>query len=299
MDIRPRFGMDGPKGQENLTTWWPRFEFEVQGPIEAGDHISISFFKQEGSPWFTKQLITKECTADRYNSYKWDPNGDDSSTEKPGVKTTGAHTFKIALTNALTGKAVVLYTGRFSVVRIPGLKPEDKNACEYYVDNDWMIPIGYLFNDMGSRDSSKDRPVLAVKMWFGGDVPRGSVQAYVYRDGKLISGTEKTARYPEGYVIAGEKIEPEFRLAPRWTSVRLRFENIFFQYKDPNHQPNPDAVVLVVPAQRRVSFTVTWTRAVSLRILSGPNSRLWKTESSLVTGRTRRIRLSCISSKVR
>jgi len=61
---------------------------------------------------------------------------------------------------------------------------------------------------------------------------------------------------------------------------------------------HPDPVVRVVPGQRRVSFTWTWTRAVSPRITSAPMSKVWKTESSLVTGRARRIMRSCASRRL-
>src|SRR5580658_7743671 len=47
--------------QYNTNSWAPRFEFNVQGPLEGGSQISVYFSKPDGSTWFSTNLNTPEA----------------------------------------------------------------------------------------------------------------------------------------------------------------------------------------------------------------------------------------------
>jgi hypothetical protein len=62
-----------------------------------------------------------------------------------------------------------------------------KNQFEYYVDQDWNLPIGYLYFN---TPADQNMPPLVVSMWFRGELDNTKLAAYLFYNGKQIASTK-------------------------------------------------------------------------------------------------------------
>jgi hypothetical protein len=102
--------------------------------------------------------------------------------------------------------------------------PKFKNNFAYYVDQDWNLPIAYVFLE-GERDAHSDRidwtfPRLIVALWFrGNEETTNHADAYLFYQGKEIGSTKTTE---EGTVtddvinLASESSVYEWRRKKFW-----------------------------------------------------------------------------------
>lgn len=82
-----------------------------------------------------------------------------------------------------------MFSGRFKVAKfhIGNDQPAFKNQFEYYVDQDWNLPIGYLsFNTAADQNM----PPLKIAMWFRGELDNTKLAAYLFYNGKQIASTK-------------------------------------------------------------------------------------------------------------
>ncbi len=88
--------------------------------------------------------------------------------------------FTLGLRNELMETSGTLYAGKFKLGRY-NMNPKDlRSPLEYYVDEDWRLPIGYLHfdNDRG----------LHLVTWFRGSP--GGIRAFLFHNGKEIAKNE-------------------------------------------------------------------------------------------------------------
>ncbi|MCI0355494.1 MAG: hypothetical protein L0099_10720, partial [Acidobacteria bacterium] len=90
------------------------------------------------------------------------------------VRFTGLVDFAIHVSNDLYGTNLVLFQGKAKVAKTPP-KFKDINSFEYYVDDDWRLPIGYL-----SRGRTLNFEVWLRSHWVG-------VSAYMFYQGKKVA----------------------------------------------------------------------------------------------------------------
>src|SRR5712692_4412363 len=239
-------------GQEDQETWsWtPRIAYRVVGPISAGSQLSVEFTLPSGKPWIKFDCNTNE-TKDGY----WWPtecgmNSNDVRDQDATIET-GLAGFKIILKNELESTNKTLFTGKFKVekfhVGVVDL-PKFKNNFSYYVNYDWNLPIGYVYDyDImdarpGYAPTTTEGPFNFVT-WFKGDpklIDYGKYMAYLYYQGKLVADST-SADYTHCEVTNAASFESANTYCRRvfnlkamvWNKQPEAFPEHFQMYKNP------------------------------------------------------------------
>ena len=87
-----------PKAKEpqyNTWSWRPRYFFTVAGPLAGGSQLSVSFYKPDGTLWFSQPCQTPEV-AEGATANITNPN-EGQMEERQTITTTGTFTFKVTL----------------------------------------------------------------------------------------------------------------------------------------------------------------------------------------------------------
>ena len=206
----------------NSWSWRPRFNFQVAGPLTDGSQLSISFAKPDGSAWLSMPLPIKEIPAGQTVNVA-NPNDSTQDAERHTTTATGTFTFKITLKNPLANTTKTLYNGKFTVNKFhvgPDL-PANKAQNEFYVEHDWLLPIGYLF---WNPDPNEDVPQLKTMMWLRGDIKQEQTSAYLFYNGKTISSTTNSEQ--GGAYAHVSLITPSDAPDPRWMAYTYSFNNV-------------------------------------------------------------------------
>lgn len=194
-------------GQRDESTWsWtPRIKFRVNGPIAAGSQLSVEFTLPSGKPWIKFDCNTNETKPGYWWETECGVNTTDVKDEQATVET-GLAGFKIYLKNELEGTNKTLFAGKFKVekfhVGVVDL-PKFKNNFSYYVNYDWVLPIGYIYGYDGLDHRPGYRPSetearLTFVTWFKGDpknLDYGKYVAYLYYGGKMVADSAGGDKY--------------------------------------------------------------------------------------------------------
>jgi hypothetical protein len=206
----------------NTWSWRPRFNFTIAGPLASGSQISIAFYKPDGSPWLTMPCPAQEISEGQTVNIV-NPNDSTPEAERHTTLATGTFSFKINLKNPLTGTDKMLYTGKFTVNKFhvgPNV-PANKNQFDYYVEHDWLLPIGYLFWNI---DPQEQAPQVKAMMWLRGELKTEQVAAYLFYNGKPICST---ANREQGSSYAPYSlITPSDAPDPRWMGYVFHFARV-------------------------------------------------------------------------
>src|SRR6185503_7713929 len=171
--------------QYDTTSWLPGVRFRVLGPIPGGSQLSVDITKPDGSLWVTLDCPTEEIGADRWVDVETprEPLGG----TKVFTTGTGVYGFTIRLKNALTAQNQTLFSGKFKVSKLDKSKgiPKFKNTVTYYVDHDWLLPIGLIWSETTQAYNIH----LRAAMWFKGVA--GPKAAYLYYQGKQVASTKE------------------------------------------------------------------------------------------------------------
>jgi hypothetical protein len=160
--------------------WVPFIEYRVNGPIESGSRLSVEF-TLAGKPWVSFDCATEETPKGR--SFETNCGGDSIPSGKQ-VTYAGPVDFAIRLRNELRGTNTTLFNGKAKVVMVPGYKGATKmEDMEWYVDEDWRIPIGYAFweKDTGHEGAT----TLHVLFWYRGNT--ADTEGHLFYQGKDIA----------------------------------------------------------------------------------------------------------------
>ena len=98
--------------------------------------------------------------------------------------------------NELSGTNTTLFSGKFKVGTLPLVKGADP---EFYVDEDWRIPIGYVSYE---EDTGHRATFLTVGFWIRGNPV--AVEAHLFYQGKDIAKFDQAGNvghdwHPENY----------------------------------------------------------------------------------------------------
>ena len=172
--------------QYNTWCWIPKLYFEVLGPVPGGSQWQVEFSMPDGRPWFTYDLKTDELGDDIFAQINMTENINYDEMEKKAITTpAGLFPFKIILKNELLGKSDVMFAGKFKLsTYLPDQNiPEYKGKREFYVDHDWLLPIGYVWLDPRGNEAA---PNLATHITFRGSTDANQMQAFLFYNGKKI-----------------------------------------------------------------------------------------------------------------
>jgi hypothetical protein len=172
---------------DNYWSWMPEMSFTVVGPINTGSTFVIDFTNETGAPWYSV-----ECAAPAIDATRWQTIGTPAITthiDKRSTLSTGTFGFTIRLKNELSSTNQTVFSGKFKVTKfhIGNNLPAFKNQFEYYVDQDWNLPIGYLYFNTAA---DQNMPPLKIAMWFRGELDNTKLAAYLFYNGKQIASTK-------------------------------------------------------------------------------------------------------------
>lgn len=173
---------------DDYWSWLPEVSFTVLGPISTGSAFFIDFTNEAGAPWYTV-----ECATESIDATRWLTIGTPAITthiDKRSTLATGTFGFTIRLKNELSGANDKLFSGKYKVTKfhVGNDLPAFKNQFEYVVDQDWNLPIGYLYFN---TPADPEMPPLKVAMWFRGELDNTKLAAYIFYNGKQIGSTKE------------------------------------------------------------------------------------------------------------
>jgi hypothetical protein len=168
--------LDAPKDKQ--LQWKPGISFRVNGPIASGSQLSVEFGYPGRKDWAKYDCRTPETPAGASLEVS-----ECLASDKMTTPYVGPVDFSIHLRNELQGTTVTLFTGKAKVAKAIG--PAGPQYPEFYVDEDWRIPIGYVFYEPSSGHRAT---FLNVGFWYRGNPP--TVEAHLFYKGKEIAKSE-------------------------------------------------------------------------------------------------------------
>ena len=173
---------------DNYWSWMPEMSFFVVGPVNTGSKFVIDFTNEAGVPWYSVECDTNAVEAGRWE--KIVTPAITTHVDKRTTLATGTFGFTIRMTNELTSTNEKVFSGKFKVAKfhIGNNLPAFSKQFEYYVDQDWNLPIGYLYFN---TTSDKDMPPVTISMWFRGELDSTKLAAYLFYNGKQIASTKE------------------------------------------------------------------------------------------------------------
>jgi hypothetical protein len=186
----------GRTGAYEKPGWVPAIKYRVNGPIASGSQLSVEFTLPGKNPW-----VSFDCrTGETEKGHWWHAEcGGEAISNDKAVVYTGPVGFTIKLRNELSGTKLTLFTGKAKVEKTPPPPHSGANyhwtASEFYANDDWRIPIGYVFfeKDSGHMDQS----FLHVLFWYRGNP--AEVESHLFYKGKDIAKCEVPGNGPEDY----------------------------------------------------------------------------------------------------
>jgi hypothetical protein len=160
------FTLNSYQGNYDVWSWVPKIQFRTNGPIVSGSQLSVEFAQPSGA-WVKFDCKTEETKKGHF--WNTEAGAHDIPDDK-GITYTGPLDFTIHMHNELAGTDAVLFTGKIKVAKVHSNESGPKVADHYvyYVDQDWNLPIGYVYL---TRDevSGMKLPTLNVAFWARGD----------------------------------------------------------------------------------------------------------------------------------
>ena len=213
-------------------SWAPEIRFAINGPIASGSQITVEFDTADGKPWFTQKMRTPILDADRWDDVKDVEGMDLDALEKKGITAqSGFFPFRIRLKNALEGTDTVLFSGKYKIsTYTPNQSiPENKGKKEFYVDEDWRLPMSWLWLN---PQNNEDAPILCLQTWFKNSDSSDEIEAFLFHNGKQIVNSRSMS--PEQVLTNGDDEKP-FRYSLRmfyFSTVRGFNQNQHGAYRD-------------------------------------------------------------------
>ncbi len=165
--------LDAPKDKQ--LQWKPGISFRVNGPIAGGSQLWVEFGYPGRPSWAKFDCKTDEVEAGQ----SWHVD-ECLASDKQTTPYVGLVDFSIHLRSELQGTNATLFAGKAKVGKYVG--PAGPQYPEFYVDEDWRIPIGYVFYE---ADSGHRATFLNVAFWYRGNPP--TVECHLFYKGKDIA----------------------------------------------------------------------------------------------------------------
>lgn len=172
---------NGQRHPEWGTSWVPGIEFRVNGPIASGSQLYVEFSLPTNKNWLKIDCPTNAVEAG--HSLKAGCGHDymleDAAFEQKNVNVSGLVDFTIHIRNELQGTDATLFAGKVKVIKEQPI-PKNPSYWEYVADEDWRIPIGYIFYAPGQTGGKMFHSIF----WYRGNPP--DIEAHLFYQGKEI-----------------------------------------------------------------------------------------------------------------
>jgi hypothetical protein len=170
----------------NTWSWAPEVKFAINGPVTSGSQLYVEFDTADGKPWFTQRMATPTLEDDYWEMVEHVEDISYDQLEKKAITAqTGMFGFRIRLKNALAGTNEILFAGKYKLTTYaPDQKiPEYKGKKEFYVDEDWRLPMAWLWLN---PDRNEEAPIVCLQTWFKNSENNDNIEAFVFYNGKQI-----------------------------------------------------------------------------------------------------------------
>lgn len=254
------------KGEYNdVWSWIPTVKFTTEGPeLPSGAHYYVEVAQPGGAPWVKLKCASVETNGPNYKC------GDRNDLEKEGTLATGVFPFTIKMRNPLEGTDKTLFTGRAKVEKVlsSGNIPPTSKQFVYYTNQDWNLPIGYVF--IGNNDN------LYVRFWVRGETV--GIEAHLFYRGAEVGLFENY-----GYHYGASRCSPDIEYWPtrdagaaapqgaKWARMDCPFQTVVVK-------PNGDAtgwhILGANPGEYEVRVLRNKRLARSIKFSVGPDGKI-------------------------
>jgi hypothetical protein len=216
-------------GSYDNWSWVPRIKFQVNGPIASGSQLYVEFTLPGKGSWVKFDCQTGNIEKDHW--WKTECGGRDIPEDK-GITSIGAFDFAIGMRNELAGTDSKLFTGKIKVAKAHTneVGPKAANKWVYYVDEDWTLPIGYVFLTPSDVQGWK-YPKFNVAFWVRGET--ALLEPHLFYQGKEVGkkfygGDEvgKSGCNEELQTETTQSVEEKTPQKAKWERLVCTFNNV-------------------------------------------------------------------------
>ena len=171
-------------GESNYTSWVPQVRFDVLYSGATKLRLMAEYFTPDGKPWTSETLKLNTANGQHQTQEMITDRVGDRFTNR---STNAVGTFGVKITDTRDGK--VLFQGKFKVGKFkygPDI-PMFKNQYDFFVEQDWNMPIGYVWLD-SSTDKHGLLPTFSV--WIKGENRLDDLEARLFYNGQQIATTD-------------------------------------------------------------------------------------------------------------
>jgi len=164
--------------RNKVAGWVPTISFRINGPFAEGSRLWVEYKLPGNRKWLEYDCPDIQIALANQQG-RWDTycGEDDVIPVNKLVTIVGTIEFAIHVRNELAGTNATLFTGKAKIWKLT----KDKKSTlddQYDVNEDWRIPIGYVFLDSD----------LYSTMWFvGGSRGMGALEAHLFYQGKEVA----------------------------------------------------------------------------------------------------------------
>jgi len=240
------------KGDSKTWSWTPVISFDTTGPIPSGASYYAVVMQPNGAPW-----AELDC--------KWEGKdyecGGPNYPEDRATTASGVFPFSIKMRNPLAGTAdVTLFSGKVKIDTAPafdvGTPAERAKKPVYFTNQEWAMPIGYVFHDPG-------RDYLYIAFWVRGGI--GGIDPHVFYRGQEIGVSSCDSRVeirPSTSTAESVKLKPEWQLIECHfvDTIKLRDEGKYSKSDPPHYlSANPGEYEVKVLRRNKLSRSIKFT----------------------------------------
>lgn len=177
------------------TSWLPKIQFDVFYDYKAELPYVAEYFNPDGSLWYSETLDGGNRSADLTVPFRSNRDTNYRIKLRDTKSSIATGVYGIKITNTATGE--VAFQGKFKVGKFP-VKFSRETRNEYFVDHDWLMPIGtvsFHFSNFIYEDIGKNFPI-EVSMWFKkslGTTDHG-LEGRLFYKGQQIATTKPNGR---------------------------------------------------------------------------------------------------------
>jgi hypothetical protein len=238
--------IQGYRDNTKQWAWLPKIRFYTFHDGASTQRINAEWYKPDGSLWFTEALRANTGSAKDgaifVRSEHPTPEMDKNASITPGL-------YGVKVVNTRSGET--MFQGKFKVAKTPPLydDPSLKNQTDFYVENDWLMPMAYVGYDV---DENFEAPRPHIWMWFKGEVDANQLEARLFYNGQQIASTDDNCnnciRPASSQQIRAEGCS-QFASSCRWAQYGFYWTNFitineqydFFKSRVPNTTATNDA----------------------------------------------------------
>ena len=170
--------------QDHYHSWIPTVSFDIFFDNSITLRYNAEWSNPDGTPWFSEPLRFGSGGADQTVriSSPFSQEFDKNSTAATG-------TYGLKIINTKNNETI--FQGKFKVGKMPLFAgdPKYKNAFLFYVDNDWLLPTGYVGFEYNDSFESALKPNIYT--WFKGNLDGKDMEARLYFGDQEIASTDE------------------------------------------------------------------------------------------------------------